>query len=62
MGQDNNREARKLSDARKRCLNMIAENALRRGRKLTPAEKLENLEREFGFEPGYFRNLRNIKD
>jgi hypothetical protein len=55
-------KSEKLSETRKRLMNTIAENALRRGYKLTPKEKLENLEREFGFEPGYFAKLRQIKD
>lgn len=52
----------KLSEARKRMMNIIAENALKRGYKLAPKEKIENLEKEFGFEPGHFARMRQVKD
>jgi hypothetical protein len=51
-----------LKAARQRVQNHIAERALSRGRKLTPREKLENLESEFGFEKGYFAKMRKIID
>lgn len=52
----------KLKKARLRCQNILAERALTRGRKLTPSEKIANLEREFGFAPGFFRRVRELRD
>lgn len=48
--------------ARLRMLNRIAERALARGRKLTPREKINNLEKEFGMTPGTLKRARHVKD
>ena len=44
-------------ERRKALQNKIAERALTRGRKLTPQEKLRNLEQGLGMDPGRLSKL-----
>lgn len=52
-----------FSERRKALQNKVAERALTRGRKLTSAEKVQNLEQGLGMKPGRLAQLfSNAKD
>lgn len=48
-------DGKPLSENKKKLLNIIAERALRRGRKLTVDERIDNLEEGLGYAKGSLR-------